>query len=80
MYMILKQVSNTDNLWSFYTENGILWNTNAITEAIAKIEQLMENSGVGSVRLIRNMQFTASVAVADEPEENQDTPPPPNPE
>lgn len=73
MYMILKQASNTENVWSFHTENGVLWNTNNVTEAITKIEHLMETSGVSSVRLVRNMQFSATVEV--EPETPNDPDP-----
>ena len=79
MYLILKQASNTENVWSFYTENGVLWTAATAQEAATKIESIMETSGVNSMRLIRQIDFTASVAVENDAPEDPIVNPPEDP-
>ena len=69
MYRILKQVNNTENMWAFHTEDGVVWTAADVDTATAKIRTLVDTSPVTSIRLIELVAFDISVAVSATTEE-----------
>ena len=69
MHRILKQVSNTQNMWAFHTEDGVAWTAADVDTATAKIRTLVDASPVTAIRLIELVAFDVSVAVSATTEE-----------
>ena len=69
MHRILKQVSNTENMWAFHTEDGVVWASDDIDIATTKIRTLMDASPVTAIRLVELVEFDVSVAVSAVPKE-----------
>ena len=67
MYRILILSNSTTNLWSFYTENGILWTATTVEEATAKIDTLIATTPSASIRLVEQIEFDVAVTVPDPP-------------
>ena len=67
MFLILILSNSTTNLWSFYTENGILWTATTVEEATAKIDTLIATTPSASMRLVEQIEFDVAVTVPDPP-------------
>ena len=67
MFLILILSNSTTNLWSFYTENGILWTATTVEEATAKIDTLIATAPSASIRLVEQIEFDVAVTVPDPP-------------
>ncbi len=67
MFLILILSNSTTNLWSFYTENGILWTATTVEEATAKIDTLISTTPSASIRLVEQIEFDVAVTVPDPP-------------
>ena len=67
MFLILILSNSTTNLWSFYTENGILWTATTVEEATAKIDTLIATTPSASIRLVEQIEFDVAVTVPDPP-------------
>ena len=67
MFLILILSNSTTNLWSFYTENGILWTATTVEEATAKIDTLIAATPSASIRLVEQIEFDVAVTVPEPP-------------
>ena len=67
MFLILILSNSTTNLWSFYTENGILWTATTVEEATAKIDTLIATPPSASIRLVEQIEFDVAVTVPEPP-------------
>ena len=67
MFLILILSNSTTNLWSFYTENGILWTATTVEEATAKIDTLIATTPSASMRLVEQIEFDVAVTVPEPP-------------
>ena len=67
MFLILILSNSTTNLWSFYTENGILWTATTVEEATAKIDTLISTTPSASIRLVEQIEFDVAVTVPEPP-------------
>lgn len=84
MYCILKKTgTDSENLWSYYTEKGVVFTTDDLAVAAAKLQELLEIVPVGNLRLIEEMDVTVAVTAVDptppvtpepEPETEPETP------
>ena len=65
MYQILKKAAlDSENVWAFYTENGVLFTTNTLPEATTKLEELAKTTAISALRLVQVIDFTFEVDVA----------------
>ena len=69
MYYILKKAGTDDqNMWAYYTENGVWWSASTADAASTKVESLAKTIPVDSLRIVQNIDFTVDVVVTPEPE------------
>ena len=79
MYLILKQTSSAENVWSFYTEAGLLWTATTLDDALAKVDVLIETIPAASLRLVQQIDFDVVVTATPEPEPDPEPEPEPEP-
>ena len=67
MYRILKQINNTGNVWAFHTQDGAIWTTDNLDEAIAEVRRLLDIAPALSTRLVQ--QVDLDIVLTAPPEE-----------